>query len=47
MFDLSTGELLFKELVAHGRNTGENLATHFPAEMDGRQTGIGLFCVTD
>ena len=27
VFDLTTGKLLFKELVAHGRNTGENMAT--------------------
>jgi hypothetical protein len=46
VFDLSTGEVLFKELVAHGRNTGENLATKFSNQMDSRQTSIGLF-VTD
>ena len=27
VYDLKTGKLLFKELVAHGRNTGENMAT--------------------
>ena len=46
VFDLATGELLFKELVAHGRNTGENLASKFSNEMDSRQTSLGLF-VTD
>ena len=46
MFDLATGNLLFKELVAHGRNTGENLATKFSNEMNSRQTSLGLF-VTD
>jgi hypothetical protein len=46
VFDLSTGELLFKELVAHGRNTGDNLATKFSNEMDSRQTSLGLY-VTD
>ena len=45
-FDLNTGELLFKELVAHGRNTGDNLAKSFSNEMDSRQSSIGLF-VTD
>jgi len=45
-FDLATGELLFKELVAHGRNTGDNLATRFSNDMDSRQSSIGLF-VTD
>lgn len=46
VFDLATGELLFKELVAHGKNTGENLATKFSNELDSRQTSLGLF-VTD
>ncbi len=46
VFDLATGDLLFKELVAHGRNTGENLATKFSNEMNSRQTSLGLF-VTD
>ena len=46
VFDLATGELLFRELVAHGRNTGENLATKFSNTMDSRQTSLGLF-VTD
>ena len=45
-FDLRTGELLFRELVAHGRNTGDNLAKHFSNDMDSRQSSIGLF-VTD
>lgn len=47
VFDLSTGDLLFKELVAHGRNTGENLATKFSNEMDSRQTSLGLFVTDD
>ena len=47
VFDLATGELLFKELVAHGRNTGENYATKFSNQMDSRQTSIGLFVTDD
>lgn len=47
VFDLTTGELLFKELVAHGRNTGENVATQFSNQMDSRQTSIGLFVTDD
>ena len=47
VFDLATGEVLFKELVAHGRNTGENLATKFSNQMDSRQTSIGLFVTDD
>ena len=47
VFDLATGDLLFKELVAHGKNTGENLATQFSNQMDSRQTSIGLFVTDD
>ena len=47
VFDMTTGDLLFKELVAHGRNTGENLATRFSNEMDSRQTSLGLFVTDD
>ena len=47
VFDVATGELLFKELVAHGRNTGENYATKFSNQMDSRQTSIGLFVTDD
>jgi hypothetical protein len=47
VFDLATGDLLFKELVAHGRNTGDNLATKFSNEMDSRQTSLGLFVTDD
>ena len=47
VFDLTTGDLLFKELVAHGRNTGDNLATKFSNEIDSRQSSIGLFVTDD
>lgn len=43
VFDLDSGALLFRELVAHGRNTGDNLATHFSNEPDSRATSLGLF----
>jgi hypothetical protein len=46
VFDVSTGALLFEELVAHGRNTGENMATRFSDTPESRQSSIGLF-VTD
>jgi hypothetical protein len=46
VFDAETGRLLFKELVAHGRNTGENMATRFSDIPESRQSSIGLF-VTD
>ncbi len=47
VFDLATGDLLFRELVAHGRNTGDNLATKFSNDMDSRQTSLGLFVTDD
>ncbi len=47
VFDLATGDLLFKELVAHGRNTGDNLATKFSNNLDSRQTSLGLFVTDD
>jgi L,D-transpeptidase catalytic domain len=47
VFDLGTGELLFKELVAHGKNSGENIATRFSNEMDSRTSSLGLFVTGD
>jgi hypothetical protein len=47
VFDVATGELLFKELVAHGRNTGENMATEFSDTLNSRQSSIGLFVTDD
>jgi hypothetical protein len=46
VFDLATRELLFHELVAHGKNTGANLATSFSNRDESKQTSLGLF-VTD
>jgi hypothetical protein len=47
VFDVATGKLLYKELVAHGRNTGENMATHFSDTPESRQSSIGLFVTAD
>ena len=47
VYDLKTGKLLFKELVAHGRNTGENMATHFSDGMNSHQSSLGLFVTSD
>jgi hypothetical protein len=46
VFDMTRRELLFNELVAHGRNTGENMSVHFSDTLNSRQSSIGLF-VTD
>jgi L,D-transpeptidase-like protein len=47
VFDLRTGKLLFNELVAHGRNSGDNMATRFSDAMESRETSIGLFRTAD
>ena len=48
VFDLTAGgKLLYKELVAHGRNTGENMATSFSDAMNSRQSSLGLFVTAD
>ena len=47
VFDVPSGRVLFKELVAHGRNTGENMATSFSNVMNSRQSSLGLFVARD
>lgn len=47
VFDLARGNLLYKELVAHGRNTGENMSLSFSDRMNSRQSSIGLFVTRD
>jgi hypothetical protein len=47
VFDLRSGRLLFNELVAHGRNSGDNMATRFSDTMESRETSIGLFRTAD
>ncbi len=42
-FDLETRELLFEELVAHGKNTGENRARYFSNRLGSKQSSLGLF----
>lgn len=43
VFDLESGAMLFRELVAHGANTGDNMARYFSDTPNSRQTSIGLF----
>jgi len=47
VFDLHSGKLLFNELVAHGRNSGDNIATRFSDAMESRETSLGLFRTAD
>ena len=43
VFDLASRRLLFHELVAHGRNSGENLAESFSNEDGSLMTSLGAF----
>src|SRR5215510_10175330 len=47
VFDLHTGKILFHELVAHGRNTGDNMATRFSDAAESRASSLGLFRTAD
>jgi hypothetical protein len=47
VFDLATRALLFEELVAHGRASGENLATSFSNIAESHQSSLGLFRTED
>jgi len=47
VFDLRSGKLLFRELVAHGRNSGDNMATRFSDTMESRESSLGLFRTAD
>ncbi|MFJ3486506.1 murein L,D-transpeptidase catalytic domain family protein [Pseudomonas sp. NPDC090202] len=43
VFDLPRRTLLFRELVAHGRSSGDNLATSFSNTPDSLASSLGLF----
>jgi len=43
VLDLATGEVLFHELVAHGKNSGANRATSFSNESGSLQSSLGVF----
>ncbi len=43
VFDLATHQLLFNELVAHGKNSGENMAESFSNEEGSLMTSLGAF----
>ena len=47
VFDLDRGRLLFQELVAHGRNTGEQLAARFSNVEGSKMSSLGLFQATE
>jgi hypothetical protein len=43
VFNLDTRKLLFRELVAHGRNSGDNMATYFSNDPGSLASSVGLF----
>ena len=47
VLDLEREELLFHELVAHGKNTGDNLARAFSNRNESKQTSLGVFVTGD
>jgi hypothetical protein len=47
VFDLQQRTLLYRELVAHGRNSGENYARAFSNAEGSLQTSLGLFRTLD
>ncbi len=46
VFDLAESKLLFEELVAHGRGSGDNYAKEFSNTPESYQTSLGVF-ITD
>lgn len=43
VFDLKTNQLVFKELVAHGKNSGDKMASRFSNKVDSLTSSIGLY----
>lgn len=43
VFDLEQRKLLYRELVAHGRNSGDNYASRFSNQPGSLQSSLGLF----
>ena len=47
VFDVGRRKLLFEELVAHGKNTGDNRAVRFSNEPGSLMSSIGVFLTAD
>ena len=43
VFDVTQGRLLYQELVAHGRNTGERVAERFSNVEGSKMSSLGLY----
>lgn len=47
VIDLRSGDVLFNELVAHGRGSGDNVATAFSNDDNSHMSSLGLFVTRD
>jgi L,D-transpeptidase-like protein len=47
VFDLASRKVLFRELVAHGKNSGGNEASYFSNDPGSLATSLGLFVTAD
>lgn len=47
VFDLASNTVLFREVVAHGQGTGENMARAFSNKDGSHQSSLGLFRTAD
>ena len=47
VFDLVARKLLYRELCAHGKSSGGNLASFFSNEPGSEATSLGLFVIAD
>ena len=47
VFNLATRKLLFRELVAHGKNSGDKFTTRFSNDPGSLATSLGLFVTAD
>jgi L,D-transpeptidase catalytic domain len=45
--DIASGAVTVEELVAHGRNSGDNYATSFSNAPESRQSSLGLFTTAE
>jgi hypothetical protein len=47
VFDLAAHKLLFRELVAHGKNSGDNRTSAFSNDPGSLETSLGLFVTAE
>jgi hypothetical protein len=47
IFDLAAGKLLYRELVAHGKNSGDNVTNYFSNRPSSLASSLGLFVTAD